>query len=327
MTGFVPQAGGTASLGVGALKASGKWWHTFLLFVLGASWGLQFTLLKISTGGHLGELGILTACMVLLAAAYMVSVAIKKDWFRPTRQHSQFFVISGLFGYVIPLGGIILVADYLSAGLIVLYSEAMIPVFTIAIALVLRTERVTNRRLTAVAVALSGVAVALWPELVSSSSARLEGLLMVFIIPLAYAFDGVYVAARWPEDLSPLQVVTGEAMAAAAMLLPFWFILEGFTGLPESIGPGGWAILAFVPVSYVEVYVYFYLLRTVGAVFVSSGSFVSLFAGSLWGMTLLGEQPPPSVWIAVGLVVLALFMNSVKGRGREPALTGNSISG
>lgn len=295
--------------------------------MLGVSWGLQFTLLKIATGAGLGELGILTVCMVLLAAAYMVALAIKKAWFRPTRRHGRFFIISGFFGYVVPLGGVILVADYLSAGLIVLYSEALIPLFTIAIALALRTERVTTRRLTAVAVALSGVAVALWPELVSSTSARLEGLLVVFTIPLAYAIDGVYVAARWPEDLSPLQVVAGEAMAAAAMLLPFWFIFEGFTASPASIGPGEWAILAFVPVSYLEVYVYFYLLRTSGAVFVSFGSFVSLFAGFFWGLLLLGEQPRPSVWIAVGLVAFALYMISAKGRGRGPALTAKSNSG
>lgn len=327
MTGFVPQTDATASFGVGALKASGNWRHGLLLFVVGVLWGLQLTLLKIAAGSSLGELGILTVCMVLLAAAYMAAVAIKKVWFRPTRRHSQFFLISGLFGYVLPLGGVILVADYLSAGLIVLFSEALIPVFTVAIALVLRTERVTTGRLAAVAVALSGVAVALWPELLSSTSARQEGLLLFFIIPLAYAIDGVYVAARWPEDLSPLQVVAGEAMAAVAMLLPFWFMFEGFTGLPESFGPGEWAILAFVPVTYVEVYLYFYLLRTVGAVFVSFGCFVSLFAGFLWGMTLLGEQPRPSVWIAVGLVVLALYMISVKGRGREPAPAVKPVSG
>ena len=71
--------------------------------------------------------------------------------------------------------------------------------------------------------------------------------------------------------------------------------------------------------SYLEVYVYFYVLRHAGAVFVSFGSFVSLFAGFFWGWTLLGETHASSVWVAVGLVALALYLISVKGRPADAA--------
>lgn len=298
----------------GDAKALGRWRHAGLLFVLGATWGLQFTLLKIATESALSELGILSLCMALLAVAYLATLAAKGSWFRPRRAHLRFFAISGFFGFVLPLGGVVLVADRLSAGLIVLYTEALIPVFTIAIALALRSERLTGRRLAAVALALVGVAFAFWPEVAGTAEARIDGLLLVFVIPLAYAIDGIYVAARWPSDLRALQVVAGEAVAGTAMLLPIWLLTGGLGELPASLGSGEWAILAFVPVSYLEVYVYFYLLRHAGAVFVSFGSFVSLFAGFFWGWTLLGETHASSVWVAVGLVALALYLISVKGR-------------
>ena len=54
-----------------AAIATGPWWRILLLFVLGTAWGLQFTLLKIAEGSSLSELGILTLCMLLLAAAYL----------------------------------------------------------------------------------------------------------------------------------------------------------------------------------------------------------------------------------------------------------------
>ena len=82
------------------------------------------------------------------------------------------------------------------------------------------------------------------------------------------------------------------------------------------MGPGEWAILAFVLISYLEVYIYFHLLRTAGAVFVSFGSFVSLFAGFFWGGVLLGEAPRSSVWLAVGLVWLALYLIGLEGRNQ-----------
>ncbi len=201
-------------------RAIGRWRHSSLLFLLGATWGLQFVVLKVATDSQLSELGILSICMALLATAYIATLAIRREWFRPNRAHLRFFTISGFFGFVLPLGGVILVADRLSVGLIVLYTEALIPVFTIAIALALRCEHLTGRRLIAVALALVGVAIAFWPEITGSADARIQGLLLVFIIPLAYAIDGIYVAARWPSDLRALQVVAGEAVAGAAMLVP-----------------------------------------------------------------------------------------------------------
>ena len=307
----VPKRGRTARLVV--------WSGAVLLLLLGASWGLQFALLKIAAGSRVGELSILTGSMAMLAVAYLATLAARKEWFRTTWRHVRFFIISGLFGYVIPLGGVLWVADQLSAGLIVLYTEALDPVFTVAIVLFLRTEILSRRRLGAVAIALAGVAVAMWPDVTATADARALGLLIVLIVPLAYAIDGVYVSSCWPQDLSALQVVTGEAFAGAAMLFPIWLMLEGFTGLPGSLGPAEWAILAFVPVSYLEVYLYFYLLKTQGAVFVAFGCFVSLFAGFLWGMALLGERHGPMVWFAVLLVSIALYLMTVRRRATATA--------
>ncbi len=299
------------------LAAAVAWGGGALLLLLGLTWGLQFALLKIAAGSVLGELAILTGSMALLAVAYLTTLAARREWFRPSWAHIRFFIISGLFGYVVPLGGVLWVADQLSAGLMVLYTEALDPVFTLAIVLVLRTEPVARRRLLAVAIAITGVALAMWPDVLASADARTYGLLIVLIVPLAYAIDGVYVSSCWPEDLSALQVVTGEAIAGTAMLLPIWLAVEDFAGLPTHMGPAEWAILAFVPVSYLEVYLYFYLLKTRGAVFVAFGCFVSLFAGFFWGMALLGEQHGTMVWLAVALVSLALYL--MTERRRAPA--------
>ena len=244
------------------------WWQTVLLLLLGASWGLQFTLLKAAAASEFSELAILTGSMVLLAAAYLATLAVRREGFRTSWRHVRFFIVSGLLGYVVPLGGILWVADQLSAGLIVLYTEALIPVFTVAIALMLRTETLSARRLLAVAVALLGVTVAMAPDLAATSGARLQGLAIVLIIPLSYAADGIYVSSRWPQELRPFQVVTGEAVAGAVLLLPILLLTEGFPALPAGMGTSEWAILTFVPVSYLEVYLYFYLLRMRGAVFV-----------------------------------------------------------
>ena len=42
--------------------------------------------------------------------------------------------------------------------------------------------------------------------------------------------------------------------------------------------------------------------------FISIASFIALFAGIFWGMALNGESHPASVWLAVALVVIALYL-------------------
>ncbi len=298
-----------------------QWRYSLPLFILGASWGLQFTLLKIAGDSELDELAILTIAMFLLACAYLLVMACKDIWFRPSLSHLWFFLISAFFGFVVPLGAVILVAEQLSAGLIVFF-ESLTPVLTVVIVLLVRTERLNAPRLASVTLGMLGVLLVLWPDLTAPASApgsaRMESLLLALIIPLAYAIDGVYVAARWPSDLDAFQVVTGEAIAATAMLLPF-FLWQSFSSfeamaalaapwLHEPWGWGQWAVLAFVPVSFLEVYLYFYLLKQAGAVFVSIGSFIALFGGIFWGMLLLGERHSATVWIAVLLVSCALYL-------------------
>jgi drug/metabolite transporter (DMT)-like permease len=63
-----------------------------------------------------------------------------------------------------------------------------------------------------------------------------------------------------------------------------------------------------VLVSYLEVYLYFYLLKTSGALLLAYGCFVSLLAGFGWGVLLLGEQYRASVPVAVGLIMLGLYL-------------------
>lgn len=303
-----------------------QWRYSLPLFILGVAWGLQFTLLKIAADGELDELSILTIAMFLLALAYLGVMAVKRIWFRPTLSHLRFFLISSFFGFVVPLGGVVLVAEQLSAGLIVFF-ESLTPVLTVVIVLLVGTERLNAPRLFAVALGMLGVLLVLWPDLTTSGSARMDSLLLALIIPLAYAIDGVYVAARWPSDLDAFQVVTGEAIAATAMLLPF-FLWQTFTSpgaLAAVTAPwfnetwrwGQWAVLAFVPVSFLEVYLYFYLLKHAGAVFVSIGSFIALFAGIFWGMLLLGERHSALVWIAVLLVSYALYLANFRAPRRE----------
>ena len=61
--------------------------------------------------------------------------------------------------------------------------------------------------------------------------------------------------------------------------------------------------LVFVAAGIIETLLYFLLIKYAGGVFVSFGTFISLFAGIAWGIALFAEVHPASTWVAV----IALF--------------------
>ncbi len=291
--------------------------QSLLLAFLGVATGLQFTLLKIATAAGLDETSMLLLSMVILSAILLTLLALSRSWFRPSRRHVRYFAISGMLGFVLPLGGVIAAAQYVTAGEIVLI-ESLTPVITLAIAMARGSEAVTPRRFCALLLGLLSVALAL---AAGDDPTRWLGLALALIVPLSYAGEAFYVAACWPAKLRPLQVITGEAVISALGLLPFWLWLGG-----DSLQAGGagwtsslWPIALLAPLTGVEVYLYYTLLRRTGAVQASLASFIGLAAGIGWGVLLLGESHPPATWLAACLSLLALQL--ALGPRVEPAAT------
>ena len=93
---------------------------TLLLVILGSTWGLHFSIIKIASESGLGAEGIaaFTTAGVLLCLA-LISAGRRK-WPSPTKSGLIFFAVCALLGWVLPLLIELTVARHLSAGLLTL---------------------------------------------------------------------------------------------------------------------------------------------------------------------------------------------------------------
>ena len=73
-----------------------------------------------------------------------------------------------------------------------------------------------------------------------------------------------------------------------------WFTISSF-----------W-ILAFV--TFIEVWLFFYILNKVGAVFVNLSSYLVMPAGFLWGFLIFGETFTSIKFISTLLICISIFM-------------------
>ncbi len=290
------------------------------LMVMGTMWGLQFSMLKFASLSNTGEIDLLLITLLFLVVVFSGYVLIRGQSLKLRLGWLPFLVVIALVGYIVPLGVTLWVAPHVPVGILSLVA-CLAPVLTVGFALLLRTERVSPARILAVLLGLVSVLLILWSELQLPGRGAALWICAAMLITLAYGFEPVYVHAHWPKDMSSPQLIAWEAIVAALLILPVWLILgQPFdTSIlnPEAIWPLGVFALAGV----VETLLYFYLIKTSGGVFVSFGTFVSLFAGIAWGMLLFSERHGAHVWLAVLFLVGALTL-SLRGQSNQTDLPG-----
>ncbi len=284
---------------------------TALLLVMGIMWGLQFAMLKVAAGSGYSDLALMMLAMTLLAVIFLGISATRREIFWPTRRTFGFFIVTSFLGYIIPLVTLLYVATELSTAVLAMMGSVS-PVVAVLIALYLRTEPVSPRRIAAVGLGVLSVAIILVPQLEAPGFGQAPFILIALAVPLCYGAESIYIARNWPEGLNPLQVLTGESIFACLLVAPVFLIVQGMPAVSLAWTGAEMAIAVFVAAGVIESLIYFYLIRTTGGLFVQFGTFVSLFAGIGWGIVLFSEVHSPVTWAAVLLLVGALFL---VGRG------------
>ena len=284
-----------------------RWLPLIVLLLMGTLWGLQFAMLKLAVESGRSELNVLLMALVLISVVYAILVALRGRAIRFTRENLVFFVIIAILGYILPMGATLYAAPHLPAGIITLFAS-LSPIATFAVAIGLRTEPVSRIRIWAMLLGCVSALLVLAPQADLPGYGALDWMLLVLIVPLTYGVESIYVAARWPKGLGVLELGLGEAIVAAILTLPLFFVF----GDPTSFGIGftvaDLAIVVFVLCGIFEILMYFWLIRTTGGVLVTFGTFVALFAGIAWGMVIFSERHGPLVWLAVLFLVGALAM-------------------
>lgn len=286
-----------------------------LLILSGAAWGLEFSMLKLATEGGYPEIGTLLAAMVAIAVVFWAAVALRGAWFRFRRDAVVFFLVVALLGYVLPLLAALWASSHVPAGLMTLI-VSFTPVVTVAVVLLLRTEPVSPRRIAAVGLGLLAALIVLVPESEGPTGGALVWLLLVFVVPLTYGIESVYVSVAWPDGLDPLQVCAGQSLLAVLTLIPIQLVYGEPMPFDSSWPMAQLAIPVVAACILVEVLLYFVIIRQTGGVIVNFQMYIALFAGFAWGYAIFGEQHGLHVWIAVAVLVVGLAL-TIPRRGES----------
>ncbi|MEX0308853.1 MAG: EamA family transporter, partial [Tateyamaria sp.] len=142
---------------------------------------------------------------------------------------------------------------------------------------------------------------------------------------LFYAFEGNYVARWGTAGLDAIQVLWGASIVGAVIALPL-AVLSGQWIDPRP--PYGAADIAQAISATLHVLVYagyVWLVGRAGPVFAVQVSFLVTLFGVFWARLILNEAYAPTVWLALCLMLVGMFLvQPRRARVEERAPMGNS---
>ena len=276
--------------------------NLLLLFTLASLWALHFSLVKLVEADK-NPFSILVPLLFILSILFFFVLIFNKEVFAFSIRKIFFFIIAGSFAYIIPLYIEFLVAPKMDAGILVLIVSS-VPVFTLLLVWSFKLLSVNYKLIFGTISGLIGISL-----IVLGNDYKTLNLwtLIALIVPLSYSFDAIFMEKYWPSKLNTFQVAFGECLISFFMILimniflgtninefTYWLLLDDF-----------WLLTI---ITFLEVSLFFYILKNSGAVFINLGSYLVIPAGFLWGYIIFQETFTVLKFLCTLLIMASIFL-------------------
>lgn len=277
------------------------------LVLLGSFWGSTIVIMKhvVSTGYQpLGLIFWQLALGVLLLSMItrLQGTPLPMSW-----AHIRFYAMVALTGTIIPNTFSYIVAVHIPAGLLAI-SIATVPMFTLIIAFVIKSERFNSLRMLGIVLGALAIALILGPEADFSSQGIGLFMLLALIAPFFYAIEGNYLALKTPANMPPLTILYGASIIGLVICTPLTLFTNSWVDLSQTWTSVEWAILANSLIHVIAYAGYIWIVGRTGAVFASQVAYIVTLSGVLLGIIILGESHTSLVWLALGFMLCGLVL-------------------
>ena len=281
--------------------------YGLILIILGAGWGITQPLTKIAVSEGYQHFGLLFWQLAIGALVMTCVCFARGERLVFGKAQLLVYLVIALIGSVFPNTASYQAAVHLPSGILSLLL-ALVPMWAFPIAMLLAIERFSWRRLIGLVLGLSAVALILMP------GARFDQPLPVFWVAIAllagffYGAEGNYVAKWGTAGLTSTQVLWGASLVGTVLALPLALVSGQWI---DPRPPYGAPDLAQVASSVVHVLTYtgyVWLVGKAGPIFTVQVSYFVTIFGLIWARLLLAETYPPTVWIALVMIFVGMFL-------------------
>jgi drug/metabolite transporter (DMT)-like permease len=188
----------------------------------------------------------------------------------------------------------------------------MSPFFNYLVALVLRHENSSPRKLLAIFLGFMSTLVLILSRQGTLSGSISWPLVASIGIPILYCCYNSFAAHAWPKGADTIQAGAYESLWSGILILPFLLWFQPF-GAPENPALAvHWVLLAITAMWVLERLVYFTLITQKGAVYTVQATYVSTPAAVIIGALFFGGGTDVWLWVSLAILMLALWFNNTE---------------
>ncbi|MES2614898.1 MAG: DMT family transporter [Bdellovibrionota bacterium] len=289
-----------------SIKKSPVFYPLILLCLLGCTWGTSFSIAKYAMQSGITPLGysfwqsvgpaILISCVVLL----------KEKKIPLSINHLLFYIVCGLIGICLPNLSMYFSAPHLDSGLLGLVVNTS-PIMTYGFSILFIIEKFRPVRFSGICIGFLGLLLLFLPKL--NYPAQWHWLLFALSTPFLLSLCTIFMVKARPKNSSSLSLSAGMLIAAAVMIIPVTLNAHQFHPLTTFNLPNLFIVIEIL-LSSLGYILFFELLKTAGPVYYSLVGCVVALVGLLWGAIIFKETPTSLEWIAVTLILGAIFLVS-----------------
>lgn len=279
--------------------------HALLMVVLVLFWGSSFVIVKLALREGLTPVAIATFRFLVAGGLFIIVLLVRKglkSGFRITVDWKDFptvllLALTGVtFFFAAQYTGIRMAGASIAAILVCLLSPILISVFSAKIF----KERLTKRQALGIGIAALGTFTVVTGGTLSlqAGSEFFEGSLILLLTPFLWATYSL-LGKRVVEKYDAFLVVAYVNMLGGLCLIPFSWA-EGSLNQALTMSLHGWLAILFLSVtcSLLGYYIWFYVLKRVGAAVTSSFLFAEPLVTVLFAVMFVGELI--NLYIVVG---------------------------
>ncbi len=283
-----------------------------LLISLGLIWGAAFLSVRVALDGFgpvtVAALRVSIAALVLLSIAPLMGQGLRTI---PSRRAWHFVAVVGVGATALPF---LLLAwgQQFVASAFAGVAMGAVPLLVLPLVYLFSPEEgIGPRRIIGMGLGFVGMALLVGPGAMDSSGdpQELWGRLACLSAAGCYAIGSV--TTRRAPAMPPLAFAAGGLLCASLVLLPLALLLEG---LPESwpLRPTlGLLYAALLPTGLAAV-IRVRIITTAGSLFMSLVSYMVPVFSVVLGVSLLGEQLPPQLYIALAIILIGILLSQMR---------------
>ena len=277
------------------------------ILVLTLVWGCNWPVLKMGVT-ELAPLTFRSLTLPLAALGLLLVARASGDAIRVPRALWPKLIVLALFNIGCWNGFVLFGVQQLPAGRSAILAYTM-PIWATLIAAIVLHERLSARKLVGLALGVAGMSV-LIGEQIGVVRAAPSGALLILAAAITWAM-GTVLLRKWQLPIAQ-NTLSGWMMLLGwiplAVLAPFFDPQPLATELAK-LSARGWFAIGYniFLAGTLAHWAWFTLARTLPVAVSSLSSLPVPVVGVLSGMLVLGERPGAQEWIALALVVAALF--------------------